>query len=337
MQLCDLLIKKKNNYKQMYFLIKYIFTGNINKLKIATLLTALTIKCENHIEIIAAVEIMRKLMLHITINNSPYNIIDIVGTGGDYFSIFNVSTTSSFIGAVAGGYIAKHGNRSISSTSGSADLLSNIGSNINISIKNIIYCIKNIGIGFIFSQKYHNVINYFSKLRNNIGIRTIFNIIGPLINPVKVKYHIIGVYNKNLLIIFAESLYKLGSNHVIIVNSQDGLDEISIASATNIAEVYNDKIMTYTITPEMFDIDRNYINKLQIKNTTQSIALFIYVLKGKKCTATDIVLLNSGSALFISGITNDLESGIALARYILITALGYKKLQNLIIIINSFY
>ena len=307
--------------------MKLIMTGGASEAQIGGFLVALRMKGESVAEITGAAEVMRELAVHVDIEHS--NLVDIVGTGGDGSSIFNVSTASAMIVAAAGGKVAKHGNRSVSSKSGAADLLEAAGVNLNLSPKQIVRCIDELGVGFMFAINHHSAMRYAIGPRKDLATRTIFNILGPLTNPAGAKKQLLGVYSKDLLRPVAEVLHALGSEHVLVVHSQDGLDEISIADKTYVVELYNDEIREYAIEPEQFGMQKKSLDSLVVDNALQSLELVKLGLTGNHTAASTMLALNAGGALYAADVVSNLEQGVEQALDIIGSGMAWEKLNIL--------
>jgi len=262
--------------------------------------------------------------------------VDIVGTGGDATNTFNVSTASTFVVAAAGGTVAKHGNRSVSSKSGSADLLEAAGVNLDLTPEQVAQCIGQVGVGFMFAPKHHSAMKHAIGPRKEMGVRTIFNVLGPLTNPADAPNQLLGVFADELVEPLAAVLHKLGSHHVLVVHAEDGMDEISIGAPTRVAELKQGIIETYTITPEEFDVPRADISQLAVDSAEQSLAMVRAVLNGQPGPARDIVMLNAGAAIYAADLANSLEAGIRRADTMIATGKALEKLERLIEVSNSF-
>ncbi|CEL12481.1 Anthranilate phosphoribosyltransferase [Candidatus Portiera aleyrodidarum] len=322
------LIKKKNiKFKFFYKLMELIVLGKIESTQVASILTALSIKKENSAEIAATAKVINDFKKLNLIKN--INLIDLVGTGSDNFNYFNISTASSFVVAATRAIkVVKHGSKSISSYSGSLDLLNVLGINLNFKKKEFIKCIKNIGIiFFILNSKYKKKIK---QIRIEIHIPTIFNILGPLNNPIQPLKQLVGVYDKRFLNLIAKAFMKLGSIKTLVIHSKDGLDEISLKNSTYISELNKGKIKNYLINPKNFFMKTKLLNFIKIKNVLQSLDIIINSINGNFCLAFEIILLNSGTALYVSGIVNNINNGIDLAKYILFSGKVFKKLKELV-------
>ena len=328
-----LIAKQDLTKEQMHDIMFAIMTGKTTEAQIGGFLIALAIKGESVEEIVAATKIMRSLVSNVDVNTK--HLVDTCGTGGDNLGLFNISTASAFVVASAGGKVAKHGNRSISSKSGSADVLEKAGANLNIPINKIASCIEKTGFGFMFAPLHHSAMKYAIKPRREIAVKTIFNILGPLTNPAKVTRQIIGVYNKKLVTIVAKVLQDLGSTHVLVVHSYDGLDEISIAADTFVAELKNKQITTYIINPTHFNLKLGNLKDIKATNAYESLNLIKQALRGENNTAKNIIALNAGAAIYVAGLSASLKNGVNKALNILKTDSSYKKLKSFIKQSNS--
>ncbi len=324
-----IILKKDLLEQEMQEVMQDIMSGKTSNIQISGFLIGLATKGESVSEIVGATKVMRKLALPIKLANNK-NVVDTCGTGGDGKSLFNISTASAFVAATAGARVAKHGNRSISSKSGSADVLELSGANLTLNPTQISNIIDKIGIGFIFAQLHHSAMKYAIEARQGLALRTIFNILGPLTNPASAPNQVLGVYDKQLLQPMIKTLQKLGSNQVLVVHSNDGLDEISIADTTHIAELKNNSISYYSIRPEDFGIQSKPLNSIKVNSAKESLKLIQESLSGKDCPARDIIALNAGGAIYVSGIASSIKSGISMAQDILKSGAAYTKLNNFI-------
>jgi len=314
---------------EMQALMTLIMTGELSSVQIASCVVAMQIKGETPDEIAAAASVMRKHSNKVIIEDSKY-LIDTCGTGGDSLQTFNVSTLSAIIAAAAGAKVAKHGGRSVSSKCGSADVLEALGVNVNLDYKRLGHLVDAIGIGFMFAPNYHPAMKYVAPVRKELGIRTIFNLLGPLTNPASAKRQIVGVYSKELTIAFAKVLQKLGSKHVLVVHGEDGMDEISITGETFIAELKDNVIKEYTICPSDFKLREGNLRDIIVKDSTHSKKMILEILNGKLSVGRDIALLNAGAAIYISGLVNDIDSGITIAVDMIDQGKAMEKLNQLI-------
>ncbi|NYT47380.1 MAG: anthranilate phosphoribosyltransferase [Candidatus Methanofishera endochildressiae] len=313
---------------EMRDVMRSIMSGDATSAQIAGFLIALRCKGETVAEITAAAEVMRTLATRVEIQGE--HIIDTCGTGGDGANTFNISTTCAFVVAAAGGIVAKHGNRSVSSRSGSADVLEAAGVNLDLSAEQVAQCVNSIGVGFLFAQKHHGAMRYVAATRKEMGVRTLFNLLGPLANPAAAPNQLIGVFAKQWLEPLAQVLKTLGSQHVLVVNAEDGLDEISIASETSVAELNNGEITTYTITPEQFGLQRADLADLAVNDVAHSLAVVKSVLDNQPGPALDIVILNAGAAIYAADLANSLATGINKAKEVIASGAAKEKLNALV-------
>jgi len=317
--------------EQMVEVMRQIMTGAATPAQIAGILVALRMKGESLDEIAGAVIVMRELAAGVDVDGEF--LVDIVGTGGDGASIFNVSTASALVVAVAGGRVVKHGNRSISSKSGSADLLEAAGVRIDLAPAQVSRCVAAMGIGFMFAPKHHNAMKHAALPRKELGIRTLFNILGPMTNPAGVKRQLTGVYDASLCRPVAEVLKRLGSERVMVVHSQDGLDEISIADTTQVTEVNNGEILEYSITPEQFGISRQSLDGLTVKDANESLVLIRQALSGRAsgaaAKAADMIALNGGAAIYVAGVADSLAQGVEMAQDAIASGQAWARLRDL--------
>jgi len=314
--------------EQMREVMQRMMSGQVTAAQMAGFLVALRCKGESIEEITAAAQVMRELATPVTIAGE--HLIDTCGTGGDGANTFNISTTCAFVVAAAGGKVAKHGNRSVSSKSGSADVLEAAGVNLNLTAAQVAECVNQIGVGFLFAPHHHGAMKHTAQVRKDMGIRTLFNLLGPLSNPAAAPNQLLGVYAKQWLEPLAQVLKNLGSQHVLVVCAQDGLDEISIASPTDIAELKNGQISTYHITPEQFGLSRGSLADLAVTDAESSLTFVKAVLQNQAGTAQDIVLLNAGAAIYAANLTASLAAGIDKAREVLANGQALEKFNALI-------
>jgi anthranilate phosphoribosyltransferase len=305
-----------------------ILQGELTNAQLAAFLIAMRMKGETVNELTAAAKVMRELATPVDVRVK--NVIDIVGTGGDQAQLFNISTASALVIAAAGGFVAKHGNRSVSSKSGSADVLEAAGVNLNLTPQQIADGIKKIGVGFLFAPLHHTAMKHVASVRKELGARTFFNLLGPLTNPANVKQQVVGVYSKQWLTPIAEVLQQLGSEHVMVLHAEDGLDEISIAAPTLVAELKAGVITHYTITPEQFGLTSSTLDPLKVSNANESLEIIKHVLENKPGAAHDIVALNAGAGIYVAGLSNHLADGINLAKQVIADGKAALKLKQLI-------
>ncbi|MBL1275574.1 MAG: anthranilate phosphoribosyltransferase [Ectothiorhodospiraceae bacterium] len=313
---------------EMQSVMNTIMTGAATPAQIGGFLIGLRMKGETIDEITAAAQVMRELAIKVDVSGD--HIVDIVGTGGDGSSTFNISTASCFVVAAAGGKVAKHGNRSVSSKSGSADLLEAAGVNLDLGPEQVAKCVNEVGVGFMFAPKHHGAMKHAIGPRKEMAVRTIFNILGPLTNPAGAPNQLLGVFSKDLVEPLAHVLANLGSNHVLVVHSEDGMDEISIGASTYVSELKNGIVTSYTIQPEDFGMKKSDLASLKVDSAEQSLEIVKSVLNGEAGPARDIVQLNAGAALYVSGIADSLATGIAKAGDMLASGEALVKLKALV-------
>jgi anthranilate phosphoribosyltransferase len=319
--------------EQMTAVMTQIMTGKATPAQIGGFLIGLSMKGETVTEIAAAASVMRSLATPVEIQGE--HVVDTCGTGGDGASTFNVSTASAFVVAAAGAKVAKHGNRSISSSSGSADVLEAAGVNLELTPDKVKHCVDTVGVGFMFAQKHHGAMKHAIGPRREMGVRTVFNLLGPLTNPAKAAHQVLGVFDKNWVKPMAEVLQKLGSEHVLVVHAEDGLDEISIGAETHVAELKNGEITTYTIKPEDFGMQRSDITQLTVSDANQSLDLIKTIFSGEAGPARDIVVLNAGAAIYAANLTDNLNAGIEMAKQAIDSGAASEKLNALIVTSRS--
>lgn len=324
-----LLDRQSLDAHEMEEVMDLIMTGQATPAQIGGFLVALRMKGEVMQEILGAVKVMRRLVRKVDCSDVPY-LVDTCGTGGDNAQLFNVSTASAFVVAAAGGHVAKHGNRSVSSSSGSADLLEAAGANLALSPEDVARCVRDIGFGFMFAPQHHEAMKHAIGPRRELGVRTIFNLLGPLTNPAGAKNAVLGVFGREWLRPVADVCSELGANRVFVVHAADGLDEISIAAETYVAEVRNGKVHEYTITPEEFGVVRGSLDTLRAHNAQGSLAIINTVFAGLPGPATDMVALNAGAAICASGLCATLKQGVAMAQDALSTGLAREKFEEYI-------
>ena len=312
-----------------------IMTGGATSAQIAGFLVALRLKGESVSEIAAAAGVMRELAAGVDISGLSHTV-DIVGTGGDASGTFNVSTTSMFVAAAAGCHVAKHGNRSVSSKSGSADVLEAAGIRLDLTPEQVARCVREVGVGFMFAPGHHGAMKHAIGPRRELGVRTIFNVLGPLTNPAGVPNQVLGVFSETLLQPLAEVLQKLGSSHVLVVHSRDGLDEISIADHTDVAELRHGRIERYGIAPEDFGLQRGNLDAIRVDGPEQSLAMLRAVLTNQPGPARDIVVLNAGAAIYAADRADTLGDGIERAQQELSSGQALARLDGLVALTQGF-
>ena len=311
---------------EMSAVMNEVMTGGASPAQIGSLLTALRMKGETVEEITGAARVMREKATKV---NAPDGVVDTCGTGGDGSMTFNISTAAAFVASGAGLVIAKHGNRSVSSKSGSADVLRALGVNIEAEVSRVEECIKEAGIGFLFAPMLHGAMKYAAPVRREIGIRSIFNILGPLTNPAGAKRQVIGVYDPALTDALAKVLNNLGSERAFIVRGEDGLDEITLADETRVTELKDGSIRTYHIKPEDFGFERCSPEELLGGGPDDNAEIIMGVLEGKKGPARDIVILNAAAAITVGGLSSKIEEGIAIAHGSIDSGVALERLERL--------
>ena len=328
-------IDKKNlGNDEMRDVMQNIMTGECTDAQIAGFLVGLRSKGETVDEITAAAQVMRELASRVHINHE--NLIDTCGTGGDGTNTFNISTTAAFVVAAAGCYVAKHGNRSVSSKSGSADVLETAGVKLELTPEQVAQCVEEISIGFMFAPMHHSAMKHAIGPRKELGVRTVFNVLGPLTNPAGAKRQVMGVFSHDWLETLANVLKNLGSEQVMIVHSEDGMDEISISAATDIAELKDGEITTYQIEPEQFGMQRAEISTLAVEDVEESFKVMQAVLDNQGGPTQDIVLLNAGAAIYTAGVEDTLAAGIGTAQQVIENGSARAKLDELAELTQSF-
>jgi anthranilate phosphoribosyltransferase len=316
---------------EMQAVMHQIMTGGATPAQIAGFLVALRLKGETVSEITAAARVMRELASGVNVAELPH-LVDIVGTGGDRAGIFNVSTASTFVAAAAGCHVAKHGNRSVSSKSGSADVLEAAGVRLDLTPEQVAQCVREVGVGFMFAPGHHAAMKHAIGPRREMGVRTIFNVLGPLTNPAGVPNLLLGVFDENLLEPIAEVLQRLDCRHVMVVHSRDGLDEISIADMTDVAELRDGQIHRYSIQPEQFGLHRAPLDGLRVADAAASLALIHGLLDGAAGPARDMVQLNAGAAIYVAGIAASLADGVAQAGAAIAAGEARNRLDRLVLL-----
>lgn len=314
---------------EMHAVMSDIMTGKTTDAQIGGFLVGLSMKGESVAEITAAAKVMRSLATGVQIHHPKY-LVDTCGTGGDGLGLFNISTACAFVVAAAGGQVAKHGNRSISSKSGSADVLEAAGVNLDMSPEKISKCVEKIGVGFMFAPAHHSAMKHAIGARKDLAVRTIFNVLGPLTNPAKAPHQVMGVYDKALVEPIANVLKGLGSKHVMVVHSKDGLDEISIADDTYVAELKDGSVTTYTINPTDFGLPLGDLNDIKADDAENSLKLIQQALDGQDGAAKNIIAMNAGAAIYVSGMAKSLQTGINTALEILNGGSAHQKLDDFV-------
>jgi len=316
-------------HDEMLHIMRLIMGGEMSPVLMAAFISALRVKKETIGEITAAAQVMREFSTKVQVADTKH-MVDIVGTGGDGSHTFNISTCSMFVVAAAGAKVSKHGGRSVSSKSGSADVLESLGVQINLPPDQIAACLKDVGIGFMFAPNHHPAMKNVAPVRKELGVRTLFNILGPLTNPAGAPNILMGVFHPDLVGIQVRALERLGAEHALVVYGQDGLDEVSLGAATLVGELKNGKITEYEIHPEDFGFAMSSNRALRVETPEQSRAMLQGVLDNQEGPARDIVVFNSAVALYAANVVDSIEAGLAPARAVLASGAAKAKLQQLI-------
>ena len=318
------------SHADMTAMMRHIMSGDIPPTLVAAFLVALRTKKETVGEIAAAAQVMREFATPVHVPDIAH-LVDVVGTGGDGAHTFNISTAAMFVAAAAGAKIAKHGNRSVSSKSGSADVLEALGANLALSPEQVAHCISNVGAGFMFAPNHHPAMKNVVPIRRELGVRTVFNILGPLTNPANAKHILMGVFNAELVGIQARVLQSLGMDHAMVVFGRDGLDEISLEGPTLIGELKNGLVSEYEIHPRDFGLSTAPTSGFQVANSEESKQIVLRVLGGEAGPASDIVCLNAGATLYVADLVPDIAAGIALAKAAIASGAARSTLDKFIV------
>ncbi len=313
---------------EMNSVMQQIMTGECTSSQIGGFLVGLQMKGETVDEISAAARVMRELSTRVEVSGD--HLVDTAGTGGDSSGSFNISTASAIVAAAAGAKVAKHGNRSMTSNSGSADVLEAAGVKLDISPEQVSTCVEQVGVGFMFAPAHHGAMKHAIGPRKEMAVRTIFNVLGPLTNPAGAPNQIIGVFDDELVELMANVLNQLKSRHVMVVHAEDGLDEISISAPTHVAELKDGKVSSYTITPSDFGMESAALDELRVNSPEQSLDMIRMVLADNPGPARDIVCLNAGAAIYVSGCANTLAAGVDAAKVAISSGKAAEVLQNLV-------
>jgi anthranilate phosphoribosyltransferase len=316
-------------HDEMLHIMRMIMRGEVSPTLTSALLTGLRVKKETIGEITAAAQVMREFCTPVHVKGAQ-NFVDIVGTGGDGSHTFNISTCSMFVAAAAGATVAKHGNRSVSSKSGSSDVLEALGVNINLSALQVADCIESTGMGFMFAPNHHPAMKNVASVRKELGIRTVFNILGPLTNPASAPNILMGVFHADLVGIQVRALQRLGAQHALVVYGKDGMDEISLGASTVVGELINGEIREYEIHPEDFGMTMASNRALKVDNAEQSKSILYDILAGKPGPALEIVVLNTAAALYAANVVNDIHAGMLKAREAIESGNAMRKLKAMI-------
>ncbi len=330
-RLCD---KREIFYDEMVDLMRQVMEGKVAPVQLAAILMGLHVKTESVSEIAAAAAVMREFSTKVDAAGLEH-LVDTCGTGGDKAHTFNISTTAAFVSAAAGARVAKHGGRSVSSQSGSADVLEALGVNLALTPAQVAQSLREVGVGFMFEPNHHPAMKHAAPVRKELGMRTILNILGPLTNPAGAPNQVMGVFHQDLVGIQARVLKMLGSRHVLTVHGHDGLDEITITGPTHVAELKHEFITEYTIEPRQFGLDVAPIEAIQVKDAADSKARVEAVLANESGPSRDVVILNAAAALYVAGVAGSLWDGVALARDAIESGAARAKLGQLVAFTRS--
>ncbi|VAW78546.1 Anthranilate phosphoribosyltransferase [hydrothermal vent metagenome] len=319
---------------EMHDVMQLIMTGQATPAQIGGFLVGLRMKGETVDEIAAAAKVMRELATPVPVSGD--HLVDTCGTGGDGASTFNISTASAMVAAAAGAQVAKHGNRSVSSSCGSADVLEAAGVNLDLAADQVAACVDKIGVGFLFAPKHHSAMKHAIGPRKEMAVRTLFNLLGPLTNPASAPNQVLGVFSADWLEPLAQVLGKLGSHHVLVVHADDGLDEISIGSATQISELKDGKVSNYRIEPSQFGMSVTDVAGLAVKDAQESLTVIGQVFDNQPGPARDIVALNAGAAIYVAGLADTLAAGVDKASETIASGAAKKTFAQLVEVSNGF-
>jgi anthranilate phosphoribosyltransferase len=316
-------------HDEMLHIVRQIMSGELSPVMMAALITGMRVKKETIGEITAAAQVMREFSTKVNVADKTH-LVDIVGTGGDGSHTFNISTCAMFVAAAAGAKVSKHGGRSVSSKSGSADVMESLGININLSPEAIAKCIADVGVGFMFAPNHHPAMKNVAPVRKELGIKTIFNLLGPLTNPASAPNILMGVFHPDLVGIQVRALQRLGAEHAVVVYGRDGMDEVSLGAATMVGELKNGEITEYEIHPEDFGMVMASNRALRVETPEQSKAMLLGVLDNVSGPAKDIVILNAGAGLYAANVVNSMKEGVQQARAAIESGAAKAKLQALV-------
>ena len=322
-------------HEEMVSLMRQIMSGEVSPTLISAIIIGLRVKKETIGEIAAAAQVMREFATRVEVADDVH-LLDTCGTGGDAAHTFNISTAAAFVAAAAGAKVAKHGNRSVSSRSGSADVLEALGVSIALNPAQVARSIGEVGVGFMFAPHHHPAMKHAAPVRRELGVRTIFNILGPLTNPAGARNQVMGVFHPDLVGIQTRVLQRLGSRHVMVVYGLEGLDEISLSGETMVGELKDGEVREYQVHPRQFGMQETDIRTIQVSDAQQSAELLRAALEGKPGPARDIVALNAGAAIYVSGLAPSLEEGVRAASAIMVGGAARRKLEQLVRFTNSF-
>ena len=326
--LSQLIARQDLSREDMLALMRAIMTGELTPAQIAGAIIALRCKGETVTELAAAATVMRELSTKVPLAGVEH-LVDTCGTGGDGAHTFNISTAAAFAAAAGGARVAKHGGRSVSSKSGSADVLEALGVNVNLPPEQVAQAVKDIGVGFMFAPNHHSAMKHAAPVRRELGVRTLFNLLGPMTNPAGAPNQVMGVFSRELTRTLAEVLRELGSRHVLVVHAADGMDELSLAGESHVAELKDGRIREYTVTPEQFGLGRCNSDFFAVAGVEDSKARLAKALEGPACPERDIVALNAGAALYVSGVATSLAEGVTRATEAIASGAAGNKLAAL--------
>ena len=321
-------------HDEMLHVMRQIMRGELTPAQIAGFIIGLRVKKETVGEIAAAAQVMREFATMVPLKDH-HHVVDVVGTGGDGAHTFNVSTAATFVAAAAGAKVAKHGNRSVSSRSGSADVLEALGAKLELTPAQIAQAVETVGVGFMFAPNHHPAMKHAGVVRKELGVRTIFNILGPLTNPAGAQNQLMGVFHTDLVGIQTRVLQRLGARHVMVVYGRDGLDEISISGETLVGELHNGEIREYELHPSQFGLEVYDRRAIQVNSVEESRQMILAVLENQPGPALNIVLLNAGAALYVAGVAKSMEDGIERARKAIAKGEAKQKLDDFIAFTNK--
>ncbi len=326
--------KREIFFDEMVDLFRQVMAGRVTPVQLSAILMGLHVKTETVSEIAAAAQVMREVATKVEVADKTH-LVDTCGTGGDKAHTFNISTTAAFVAAAAGAKVAKHGGRSVSSQSGSADVLEALGVNLHLTPAQVADAINQVGIGFMFAPNHHPAMKYAAPVRKELGLRTILNILGPLTNPAGAPNQVMGVFHLDLVGIQARVLQQLGAKHVLVVHGEDGLDEITLGVKTYAAELKNGVVTEFVIDPAELGFGVVAMDELKVSDKDASKAVLLNVLNNKPGAAKDIVIINAGAAIYVAGLAADLPGGVARAREMIESGLARKKLDQLVAFTSS--
>ncbi|MBK5913638.1 anthranilate phosphoribosyltransferase [Rhodocyclus purpureus] len=316
-------------HDEMVSLMRQIMSGELSPVLISAIIIGLRVKKETIGEIAAAAQVMRELSTKVKVADTA-RLVDTCGTGGDGAHTFNISTAAMFVAAAGGARIAKHGGRSVSSSSGSADVLEALGANIMLQAEQVAECLDTVGVGFMFAPSHHSAMKYAAPVRRELGVRTLFNILGPLTNPAEAPNQLLGVFHPDLVGILVRVLQRLGSERALVVHGMDGLDEISISGATMIGELKDGKVSEYTVHPEQFNLPVHDPKVLRVSGSDESKAVLLGALDNRPGPARDIVALNAGASLYVTGVAPTIDEGVSRAFELIASGAARAKLEEFI-------